>query len=47
MVISKADSKKMQTLAKEGKLISHIVSEDFPHLDYIDVVLSELSVGAE
>lgn len=37
MPISKSDSQKMQRLAQEGKKISKILSEDFPHLDYWDV----------
>lgn len=37
MSIPKADSQKMQRLAKEGKQISKIMAEDFPDLEYIDV----------
>ena len=45
MVIPKSDSKKMQRLAQEGKQISMIVNEDFPHLDYCDVYFEVYSVG--
>lgn len=37
MTISKADSEKMRRLAKEGKQISKILTEDFPALEYLDV----------
>lgn len=45
MAISKSDSKKMQRLAQEGKQISKIVEEDFPHMDYWDVYLEVYSAG--
>ena len=35
----------MQRLAQEGKQISMIVNEDFPHLDYCDVYFEVYSVG--
>lgn len=37
MAISKADSDRMRRLAREGKRISKIRSEDFPGLTYADV----------
>ena len=45
MGISKSDSKKMQSLAQEGKQISKIVQEDFPNLDYVDVYFEVYSAG--
>jgi hypothetical protein len=45
MAISKSDSEKMRRLAQEGKQISKIVAEDFPHLDYWDVYFEVYSVG--
>lgn len=39
MAVSKADSKKIQELAKEGKQIKQIRTENFPHLSYLDVYL--------
>ncbi len=45
MAISKSDSKKMQRLAQEGKQISRIVKEDFPHLDYWDVYFEVYNAG--
>lgn len=37
MTISKTDSQKMRRLAKEGKQISRICTEDFPDYEYLDV----------
>lgn len=37
MTISRADSAKMRSLAKEGKQISKIWADEFPALDYLDV----------
>lgn len=45
MVISKADSKKMQRLAQEGKQISRIAIDDFPSLDYWDVYVEVYGAG--
>lgn len=45
MAIAKADSTKMQRLAKEGKPISKIMSDDFPHLDYSDVYFEVYGAG--
>jgi len=45
MAISKADAEKMRRLAQEGKQISRIVAEDFPHLDYWEVYFEVYSVG--
>jgi hypothetical protein len=45
MAILKSDSEKMRCLAQEGKQISKIVAEDFPHLDYWDVYFEVYSVG--
>ncbi len=45
MDISKADSKKMQRLAQEGKTISKIVAEDFPKLDYSEVYFEIYGAG--
>ena len=45
MAISKADSERMIRLAKEGKQISKIVSEDFPSLDYFDVYIEVYGKG--
>jgi hypothetical protein len=45
MVISKVDAEKMRRLAQEGKQISKIATEDFPHLDYWDVYFEVYSVG--
>ncbi len=45
MTISKSDSNKMRRLAQEGKQISMIVKEDFPHLDYSDVYVEVYSAG--
>lgn len=39
MDISKADSKKMQALASEGKQIKQIREHYFPHLSYGDVYI--------
>ena len=43
--ITKADSQRMQRLAKEGKAISKIVEEDFPALTYADVYLEVYGSG--
>jgi len=45
MAIEKSESKKMQRLAQEGKPISKIVSEDFPHLDYWEVYFEVYGAG--
>jgi hypothetical protein len=45
MAIPKADSEKMLRLAQEGKQISCIASEDFPHLNYWDVYVEIYSGG--
>lgn len=45
MAITKTDSDRMIRLAKEGKQISKIVSEDFPNLDYIDVYFEVYGQG--
>jgi hypothetical protein len=45
MAISKADSKKMQRLAQEGKTIAKIVTEDFPSLDYWEVYFEVYGAG--
>jgi hypothetical protein len=43
--ITKADSKKMQRLAQEGKKISTIKKEDFPSLTYWDVYVEVYGAG--
>jgi len=43
--ITKADSKKMQRLAQEGKKITAIQSEDFPGLSYWDVYVEVYGAG--
>jgi len=43
--ITKADSKKMQRLAQEGKKISRIKKEDFPSLTYWDVYVEVYGAG--
>lgn len=43
--ITKADSKKMQRLAQEGKKISAIRKEDFPALSYWDVYVEVYGSG--
>lgn len=45
MAISKSDAEKMRRLAQEGKQISKIVADDFPHLDYCEVYFEVYSVG--
>lgn len=45
MAIGKADSKKMQRLAQEGKTIAKIVTEDFPDLDYWEVYFEVYGAG--
>ena len=45
MEITKADSKMMQRLAKEGKKISAIKKEDFPSLTYWDVYVEVYGAG--
>lgn len=45
MAISKSDAEKMRLLAQEGKQITKIVLEDFPHLDYWEVYFEVYSVG--
>lgn len=45
MTISKADSKKMQRLAQEGKKIASIRKEDYPSLTYWDVYLEVYGAG--
>jgi hypothetical protein len=45
MQISKADSKKMQRLAQEGKKISAIREEYFPNLSYWDVYVEVYGSG--
>jgi hypothetical protein len=45
MTISKAESRKMQRLAQEGKQISKIVAEDFPSLDYWEVYFEVYGAG--
>lgn len=37
MAIPKSDGDKMRRLAQEGKQISKIMEQDFPHLDYWEV----------
>ena len=37
MAIGERDAEKIKTLAKEGKRISRIVTEDYPEYDYWDV----------
>jgi len=43
--ITKQDSAKMRRLAKEGKQISKIATEDFPKLDYWDVYIEVYGAG--
>jgi hypothetical protein len=43
--ISKQDSARMRRLAQEGKQISRIVADDFPHLDYSDVYIEVYGAG--
>jgi len=45
MAIGSVDAKKMQRLAQEGKPISKIMSEDFPHLDYWEVYFEVYGAG--
>lgn len=45
MEVTKADSKKMQRLAQEGKKISAIRKEDFPKLSYWDVYVEVYGAG--
>lgn len=45
MAISKADADKMRRLVQEGKQISKIVSDDFPDLDYWDVLFEVYAQG--
>lgn len=45
MTISKSDAGKMRRLAQEGKQISKIVSQDFPHLPYWEVYLEIYGSG--
>lgn len=45
MAISKADSEKMQKLAKEGKKISDIWKQYFPKLTYWDVFFEIYDAG--
>ncbi|TDB27815.1 hypothetical protein ATCM_09160 [Stenotrophomonas sp. ATCM1_4] len=45
MQISKADSKKMQRLAQEGKKIAAIRKEYFPQLSYWDVYVEVYGAG--
>lgn len=45
MEISKRDSERMIRLAKEGKQISKIVTENFPDLGYWDVYIEVYGAG--
>ena len=45
MAIPKGDVAKMRRLAQEGKQISKIVTEDFPHLEYWEVYFEVYSAG--
>lgn len=45
MAISRSEAQKMRRLAQEGKQISKIVSEDYPHLEYWEVYLEVYSAG--
>lgn len=45
MQIAKRDSEKMIRLAKEGKQISKIWTEDFPELGYEDVYIEVYGAG--
>lgn len=45
MPISKPESEKMRRLAKEGKQISKIVSDDFPNYEYLEVYLEVYASG--
>ena len=45
MDIAKAESEKMQRLAKEGKAITKIWRENFPKLSYLDVYLEIYATG--
>ena len=45
MLISKRDSDKMIRLAKEGKQIAKIMTEDFPDIGYWDVYIEVYGAG--
>jgi hypothetical protein len=45
MAIAKADSLKMQQLAREGKRITAILHDDFPKLTYWDVYIEVYGAG--
>ena len=45
MAISITDAEKMRCLAQEGKPISRIATDDFPHLDYWEVYIEVYSTG--
>lgn len=45
MTVTKAESKKMQSLAKEGKKIADIQKQDFPKFSYLDVYLEIYGTG--